>query len=118
MSNKQSSTQADYIVGLKGLQGKYICKMGSGDKVKLRLDPWVSTLSKYIPRLNPRYQNLAHLPVSYLTLPRFTRWNVNKIRQTFRPEDVHQILLLPPPSNDREDSSLWLPANNGVFLNL
>lgn len=78
----------------------------------------VSTLSKYIPRLNPRYQNLAHLPVSYLTLPRFTRWNVNKIRQTFRPEDVHQILLLPPPSNDREDSSLWLPANNGVFLNL
>lgn len=39
MSNKQSSTQADYIVGLKGLQGKYICKMGSGDKVKLRLDP-------------------------------------------------------------------------------
>lgn len=56
-------------VGLKNLNGKVHWYTGSGESVRIRLDPWCLSSQSCIPKLKSKFGHLASKHVSFLVRP-------------------------------------------------
>lgn len=108
--SSSSKLENGLVAGFNCLKENCIWEIGNGSFIAIGLDPWLPSPPDFIPRINPRYQELIDQPVRSLMLKKSRSWNRCKIRQIFHPQDVDAILTLKPPSSIRSDKLLWLPA--------
>lgn len=82
-------------------------RLGMCATISLGLDPWIPTSPEFTPRVNPHYQSLVSLPVSYLTIKNRHSWNKYKIRLILNALDAQSILSMPPITSNARDQLIW-----------
>lgn len=68
---------------LKVLNKNCLWKIRNSLSVSLGIDPWVSSASDFIPKLNPRYQNLSSSPVFTLLHKWWNAWKRARLSYFF-----------------------------------
>lgn len=97
------------------LKGKCIGRLGMCTTIFLGLDPWVPTSPEFTPRVNPHYQSLVSLHVSYWTIKNRHSWNKYKIGQILNALDAQSILSMPPITSNARDQLIWTCTPSGNF---
>lgn len=97
------------------LKGKCFGRLGMCTTIFLGLDPWVPTSPEFTPRVNPHYQSLVSLHVSYWTTKNRHSWNKYKIGQILNALDAQSILSMPPITSNARDQLIWTCTPSGNF---
>lgn len=95
-----SYTWKGILIGLKTLDNKVRWSVGSGQRIRIGIDPWVLNIDGFIPRINLRFQLCLFWPVVVLGNSNAT-WNIDLVRELFILEDVEKIVKLYLPLADR-----------------
>lgn len=87
--------------------------VGSGDKIRVWQDPWLSCEKPVIP-VGPANQRDTELRVSDLLCPISNEWDRDKIRQ-YLPQYEDSIRSLVTSSAPSIDNLAWLPDKSGIY---
>lgn len=88
--------------------------LGDGNSIKIFQDPWLRGKRNF--RVEDHHRNtISDDKVCNYFRPNIKEWDVQKIEQTFHPDDVKCILQTRIPQIPVRDKIAWSLTNNGLY---
>jgi hypothetical protein len=111
-SGNGSSTWHAIEYSLELLKQGVIWRVGNGAKIRAWRDPWIPSADNHLPKSERgrcRYRWVSDF------LSQNGTWNVQRLQQYFREEEVTEILKIRTSSQSEEDFISWHPEKLGIF---
>ena len=105
------------IEGVKKTIVKGACYLiRDGASINVWLNPWVSWIKNFIPKLAQPAFAETPLMISMLINGPSHRWKESLILQLFVPSSAEAILSIPLASSRSKDKLIWMPCSKGEFV--